>query len=391
MGKVKSVKKGSQSALTQRPQKTPANSVNALEADLASLDESKRQKACMLLADLYSFNISNKISLETLTSSNILSKLSMRLVDSSEKVRVEGASALKNLSESKDSAIIKRLISLGILRSAVSLCVETLSATSHTITSVAFAESLLHTLANAISCNSGAINEVLSTNADFVSGLFGMINTNTPADIVSAVANLLIIVTGHCPSATVMGGDATSTALQTRMEQVWSFVEALNGMKSATVQEIAALKLFSLQSTSTTTIQSNQADESHEQRAFQLTVLMVECLEVVLNVYTHAPHSPQLADVCRVNRALLLLTLELHTSLNGIEVASPSAHNAQGGAKERHNSTVSMDTEESGTESASQQSGIKKGSAQEGVDPVAVANMKRLGLCKVSRKSLLAA
>jgi hypothetical protein len=390
MGKAKSAKKGRQLLNNEPTPKPGSNSVNALEADLASLEEAKRHKACMLLADLYAFNISNKFSLDTLTSANILSKLSMRLVDTSDKVRVEGASALKNLSECKDSSIIKKLINLGVVRSAVTLCVEALTggALSNPET-VCFAENLLHTLANAISGNSATINEITSTHAEFISGLFSMINTNAPADIISAAANLLIIITTNCNAALVTGGDPTSAVFRSRMEQIWTFIESLNAMKSAASQEIAQLAMFSV--TPVVTPQSKHAgitttEEAREQRIFQINVLMIECLEVVVSVYTSARHVPGLAEGCRLNRALLLLNLELHTSLNGIEVARP----AEADRKERRNSTVSMDTEAESVADGASVDG-KHAGPQPGVpmDPVALGNMKRLGLCKVRMLLLL--
>jgi outer membrane murein-binding lipoprotein Lpp len=386
MGKAKSAKKGVQTAATQPAPKTSTAAVNALETDLASLEESKRQKACMLLADLYSFNISNKFSLDTLTSSSILNKLSMRLVDASEKVRVQGASALKNLSECKDPTIIKRIINLGIVRSAVTLCVETLTGGKLTQPdSVSFAESLLHTLANAISASNAGINEILSANADFVGGLFSMINVSTPADVLSAVANLLIIIAGHTGSTVITGGAAAAPAFQAKMDQLWSFVEALNGMKGASPESLAALPLFAVVQEDTQSRAKQQpttAEMAHEQRVFQLNVLMVECLEVVINIYAHAPYTTQLAEVCRINRALLLLTLELHTSLNGIEVTKSDAAAADNERPGRKNSTASMDTDASAEAGSGLQLHGETETATAGA-AAAFANMKRLGLCKV--------
>jgi len=393
MGKAKSAKKGVNSSNNPTP-KAGSNSVNALEADLASLEEGKRQKACMLLADLYTFNISNKYSLDALTSSNILNKLGMRLVDTSEKVRVEGSNALKSLSECKDISIIKRIMSVGILRSASSLCVQILSGDGlHTPEGSAFAENLLHTLSNAVSCCDTAIHEIISTSAEFMNGLFSMVNMNSPADVTSAVANLLIIIANHCDSSLVLGSDnAQSPVFSARMETVWTFVESLNGLKSAPRHEIAQQKMFAvasqIHSNATKQVQGKQnsqqqptEEETHEQRAFQMNVLMIECLEIVISVFTHAPHSPALVEACRINRALLLLNLELHSSLDGIQVALPASAASEAPLKDRKNSSVSMD-EESASEAETGAEAVRGADAVAQMDPIALANLKRLGLCK---------
>lgn len=386
MGKAKSTKKGRQPQTNQPTPKAGSTSVTALEADLASLEEGKRQKACMLLADLYNFNISNKFSLDTLTSANILSKLSMRLVDTSDKVRVQASSALKNLSESKDAAIIKRLVSLGVIRSVVTLCTESAAAASWTSAEVVeFVENLLHTLANALSCNAVAMNEVLSTNADFVNHLTNLIDATVPSTVASAVANLLIIVAGNGHAAQILGTDPSSAFYRTRLDGVWNFIEALNSLKGAPLQDISGLGLFALQ------IHASRADKSvgteaeeQERYAFQINVLMSECLELVISVYTHAQLSAELATVCRLPRALQLLHLELHSSLNGIEVTSSSVVSTVGAVD------AEMDTDEADMADEVSELGMPEGGLGGGakkqvslVAPEVAANMRRLGLCKV--------
>lgn len=59
---------------------------NELEADLASLEESRRLKGCSLLCELYS-NIESDAPLHQVASNKILGFLVMRLVDSSLDVR----------------------------------------------------------------------------------------------------------------------------------------------------------------------------------------------------------------------------------------------------------------------------------------------------------------
>ena len=394
MGKAKSAKKGRQPQTNAPIPKAGTTSVTALEADLASLEEGKRQKACMLLADLYQFNISNKFSLDTLTSANILSKLSMRLVDTSDKVRVQASSALKNLSESKDAAIVKRLVSLGIVRSVVTLFTDASASASWSNADVVeFVENLLHTVANALSCNAAAMNEILSTNADFIVILTNLINASIPSNVVSAVANLLIIVAGNGHADLILSNDASSTFYRTRLDGLWNFIEALNTLKGAALSDITNLGLFSLQvSTSRASKTCGSDSEEYERYAFQVNVLISECLEVVISLYTHAKLTAELAQVCRLPRALQLLHLELHSSLNGIEVTSSSASSIAGAVD------ADMDMDETDmTDAVSELGGPEMGglggpkkASVNLLAPEVAANMRRLGLCKVCVDSCFA-
>ena len=382
MGKAKSTKKGRQPQTNAPAPKTGSTSITALEADLASLEEGKRQKACMLLADLYNFNISNKFSLDTLTSANILSKLSMRLVDTSDKVRVQASSALKNLSESKDSAIIKRLASLGIIRSVVTLCVE---AGWTNADLVEFLENLLHTLANALFCNPSTMNEILSANGEFVSNLVAFITASVPSNIASAVANLLIIIATKGHTSQILGTDSTSVYYRTRLDGIWDFIESLNNLKGASLEEISGLGLFTLQMDSARTGKTYGTDsEEHERYLFQINVLMSECIEFVVGVYTHADLTVELAQVCRLPRALQLLHLELHGSLNGIEVTSSSIASTSS----LPDAAMEMEHDETDMTDAVSELGGLEGppsfkKAASALSPEVAANMRRLGLCKV--------
>ena len=114
--------------------------VTSLEQDLVSLDDKKRESACIVLSDLYAFNISNRLPLETMTSSSLVNKLSMRLGDCSERVKLKAYDAVRVLSECYDSTIILRLIQTGILRTVIVQSLELLNhhGSSH---QPAFAES----------------------------------------------------------------------------------------------------------------------------------------------------------------------------------------------------------------------------------------------------------
>jgi hypothetical protein len=55
--------------------------------DLSSIDPTKRLKACIMLANIFAHNLNNMEVYNRLASPNVLSKLSLRLVDSDHNVR----------------------------------------------------------------------------------------------------------------------------------------------------------------------------------------------------------------------------------------------------------------------------------------------------------------
>ena len=61
-----------------------SQSFNELEANLSSLEESKRRSACILLSEIFSSG--NEKSMNVLSNVRFLSKLSMRLLDTSSQV-----------------------------------------------------------------------------------------------------------------------------------------------------------------------------------------------------------------------------------------------------------------------------------------------------------------
>ncbi|KAJ1381753.1 hypothetical protein B484DRAFT_426216 [Ochromonadaceae sp. CCMP2298] len=220
-----------------------------LDADLGSLDQSKRQKACMLLSDLYLFNITNEQSIDTLTSASILGKLAMRLVDSSDKVRVQAAGALKNLSESSDIRVVRKLVSCGIVRSALTLSLEAVSMgmggwEAIGAMGVEYLEQLLHTLANTLATEQtqtqntqntqstqntagqrgGPLHELLSC-ADFAPRLLSLLDVRTPAGVLSGALHLLLLLSELAPAT--LGGGGGGDGGRASLLRLWGFAESL--------------------------------------------------------------------------------------------------------------------------------------------------------------------
>lgn len=130
--------------------------------------------------------------------------------------------------------------------------------------------------------------------------------------------------------------------------------------------------------------------EDQERYAFQINVLMSECLEVVISIYTHAQLTAELVTVCRLPRALQLLHLELHSSLNGIEVTSSSVVSTVG-AVDAEMDADDVDMADEVSELGLPEGGLGGGKKQPVslVAPEVAANMRRLGLCKVSTYTCL--
>lgn len=319
MGKVKNSRK---KALQISPAQS-SSSITGLESDLASLDENKRQKGCMLLADLYSFNIANKFSLETLTSSAILSKLAMRLVDCSERVRTEAATALRCLAECKEKNIVKKLVNTGIIKTAVSLAVESLSCSNILKPTMEYAQQLFHVIANSISVSSSACSEVLkTTSCDFISFLFASFAFNMPIDIIGACVNILNVMSTRCTSVLINSN---------RVGVIWNFVDTIYQ--------------FSSSSTATTTLTAPNVNVhaifalhpllSESEKKIQAALLSLECLEVISNIFIHSHLSSvavegdtaentaaTLSDLCRINHIVSVLYRSLEISNEAIKLHS---------------------------------------------------------------------
>jgi hypothetical protein len=165
---------------------------------------------------------------------------------------------------------------------------------------------------------------------------------------------------------------------------------------------------------------------NHEDCLLQTKVLLVECLELVISLYSSAVLNSgknsmterQLAENCRVQQAIHLLTVELSASLEGIQVVLPSA-SALAAAVSDSTTTLSkrkmkklasesrkagggMDVEgdddededdededddgDSNTEFADRKASAKSAAVAEEEAKKAAdtrANLRRLGLCKV--------
>ena len=220
--------------------------ITSLEQDLVSLDDKKRESACIVLSDLYAFNISNRLPLETMTSSSLVNKLSMRLGDCSERVKLKAYDAIRVLSECYDSTIILRLIQTGILRTVIVQSLELLNhhGSSHqpafVESSIVKLESLLPVISNCMhTCPQDTIREVLLVDGLFLRVVAKMIDLSVPARIIDCCIHLLITVSAHdllliTPlHHSVDGSNSSSNSNEEEqvdcslLKELWSFVDSM--------------------------------------------------------------------------------------------------------------------------------------------------------------------
>lgn len=225
--------------------------ITSLEQDLVSLDDKKRESACIVLSDLYAFNISNRLPLEAMTSSSLVNKLSMRLGDCSEHVKLKAYEAVRLLSECCDSIIILRLIHTGILRTVIIQSLELVNhhgASGHqpafVESSIVKIESLLPVISNCMhTCPQDTMREVLHVDGLYLRVLARLIDLSVPARIIDCCIHLLITVSAHDPllitplhqqSVKLDGSNSNRNSNEDEeevdcslLQELWSFIDSL--------------------------------------------------------------------------------------------------------------------------------------------------------------------
>ena len=102
MGKVKNSKKH-RKKLTMKAEPIQQSLVSTgvkvetqnVLADIASMDDRKRERACVIIANIFGSESSNSYVVDKMSTSDLLGKLCMRLIDSSETVRTHAAGAIR--------------------------------------------------------------------------------------------------------------------------------------------------------------------------------------------------------------------------------------------------------------------------------------------------------
>jgi hypothetical protein len=238
-----------------------------LEADLGSLDESKRRNACALLSDLYLFNSQNRGSMEAIASNKVLSKLAMRLVDHSILVRIAATKALKTLTESKDEIAVEKVISIGIFRSVFTLAVENPSQFDDN--TIELQQNFLYIIANILSLKTEAVDEIIQHKPDFFSIILSLFQSNTlDLRLINTFANFFMVVS-KLPHSVLMNQVIGPNGINIVQGKIAYLLHSANLVNSlpATVSAGAS-----------TVANISFAQQDH-------WIIVLQCVEIVLNFY----------------------------------------------------------------------------------------------------------
>jgi hypothetical protein len=101
MGKVKTTKKH-RKKLTQKAEPIHSAGHDSFKADsqsvafdISSMDAKRRERACIVIANIFMSESNNSSVIDRMSTSDLLGKLCMRLIDSSENVRTHAAGAIR--------------------------------------------------------------------------------------------------------------------------------------------------------------------------------------------------------------------------------------------------------------------------------------------------------
>lgn len=158
--------------------------------DICSLNEARRKKACHLLSNLYSLNSGNVVVLDRLTTPDIFAKLNMRLVDSSNAVRLEAVTALTNISLSKLEMANSRLSQSGIIDAVIALAAENLKEEG---SSAELGEKLLDCLSTFVSTNESMAVRFCNKVDALLPSMMQLLSRGLSSDLELAAANLLVV------------------------------------------------------------------------------------------------------------------------------------------------------------------------------------------------------
>lgn len=200
MGKSKRSRRNFRDDPLPKPNTAPnhdvSGSARSIVTDLNSLDEKRRLKACRLLSALYNMNSHNLSTLEKITSPDILSKLCMRLADSSSDVRFEAIGAVRNIAVSKFKIIGQRVLGCGLLEIITSLCIENLTSMSN----VPICIQSIECLSNLVSSDEDIASKFSIQSSSLVPLIVATLSRVVSEEAENAVANLLIVITDNFES-----------------------------------------------------------------------------------------------------------------------------------------------------------------------------------------------
>lgn len=172
------------------------NDAKSIYVDLVSLDEKRRQRACQLLSSIYDRNANNFNAINKMTTPEILSKLCMRLVDSSTPIRVDALRAVTGVAMCQHPELIGRMMECGIIDIVMSLTTETCT----TMSDEKYLVELLSCLASIIAATDVYAMKVLSDCQSLLEAIKRQLQSDGCSSTLRlAILNLLFVCTDNFP------------------------------------------------------------------------------------------------------------------------------------------------------------------------------------------------
>lgn len=159
--------------------------------DIGALEENRRVRALQTLSSIYYTNHDNHEALSKLASLDILSKVCIRLLDSSISVRCEAVKTVRNLCLCQEDSVLKAVFETGIYRTIVTLFVDSATA----LASTEYIELLLETLCNFVSGYEIGSKEFVSLYQPLQLCASIASQDHLPISLRSVAANFLLIST----------------------------------------------------------------------------------------------------------------------------------------------------------------------------------------------------
>mmetsp|Transcript_21132 Transcript_21132/g.29328 ORF Transcript_21132/g.29328 Transcript_21132/m.29328 type:complete len:796 (-) Transcript_21132:111-2498(-) len=202
-----------------------SQSFNELETNLSSLEESKRRSACILLSEIFSSGIEKSTSV--LSTARFLSKLSMRLLDTSVQVRLHAGIAMKYLSQSSDAEVSARIVSCGIFKTMISICLDD---TSLRIERGDFLECILMSVAEIIAKSGDAVKELENRSSEIVPFLILVLSDRFTASLDSTIdmSKIRAASVSALNSITSRSSQLASQLTENDINTLWSYIDSFH-------------------------------------------------------------------------------------------------------------------------------------------------------------------
>lgn len=303
MGKIRNQRHriaGTGGALPQRaPERSLINlggagamDLSGLESNLGSIEENKRLQACQLISDICKMNGHSSKVMDKVTNKKILAKFVMRLVDHSIRVKSAAFSTLQILSSVSNSDVTSRLVTSGIFRAALTTTTDAIDLSQPELFDIK--QNALYTVANIISSQPAAVQEIIDHKLDFFEFLLSNLSVSNNISILNTCLNVLNILSRSVQNERLINHLLGPRAIGVVHELLHSLLQGKSSLDAATSSIILTVPSIST------------ADQDQ-------WIVMIQCLEIMSNFYVHSLVSievQQSVDIRNVmNIAIQLLGL----------------------------------------------------------------------------------